>query len=209
MEDLIIVGASGLAKEVKWIAECNKTYNILGFLDDTLKTGETFEGLKILGSSEDFHKFSNAHFVIAIGNPRTRKFIFQKANSQKVSSFANIIHPLAVISDTTTIGIGNIIFPGAILSSETTIGHFNIINNNATIGHDSKTGDFVTIAPLAAISGNVSVEDTVEIGTTASIKQGLKLFEGSLLGMGAVLLKDLPKNEVYVGNPAKFLKKLT
>lgn len=208
MRDLIIVGASGLAKEVKWIAEASAEFNVLGFLDDALKIGSLFESKPILGTTDDFHKFPNAAFIIAIGNPRIRKHIFQKAISQKIDHFVNIIHPKAIISDTTKIGRGNILFPGSILSSQTKVGDHNIINNNATIGHDSIIHNFVTIAPLAAVSGNVQLGDFVEIGTTASVKQGLRLSQGSMLGMGGVLLTDISNNQVFVGNPAKFLKSL-
>ena len=38
---------------------------------------------------------------------------------------------------------------------------------------------------------------------------GLKIEKGAFIGAGAVVTKNVKKNEVVVGNPAKFLKKIT
>ena len=44
------------------------------------------------------------------------------------------------------------------------------------------------------------------IGANATILSGLTLGENSLIGAGSVVTKDIPANEIWIGNPAKFLK---
>ena len=69
--------------------------------------------------------------------------------------------------------------------------------------------DFVTLAPMVAISGNVYLNKLVEVGTGAAIRQGLKIEQGGMLGMGGILTKDISENSLFVGNPAKKLKSLS
>jgi acetyltransferase-like isoleucine patch superfamily enzyme len=59
----------------------------------------------------------------------------------------------------------------------------------------------------------VHIEDHVYIGTGAIIKQGspgkpLRIGAGAIIGMGAVVTKDVLPNTTVVGNPARiFIKK--
>lgn len=46
------------------------------------------------------------------------------------------------------------------------------------------------------------------IGAGSTILPGLTIGEYSLVGAGSVVTKDIPAGEVWVGNPAKFLKKI-
>ena len=73
-------------------------------------------------------------------------------------------------------------------------------------------GDFVTLAPGARVNGNVVIEDHAYIGSGAVIKQGtpdkpLIIGKGSVIGMGAVVTKDVQPHSTVIGNPAKSMEK--
>ena len=50
------------------------------------------------------------------------------------------------------------------------------------------------------------LDDLVEVGTNATLREKLVVKEGAMIGMGAVLTKDVEINHVMIGNPAKLLK---
>lgn len=54
----------------------------------------------------------------------------------------------------------------------------------------------------------VFVNDNVSIGINCTVLPGLRLEFESVLGAGSVLTKDLPAQEVWVGNPARKLRNL-
>ncbi len=47
----------------------------------------------------------------------------------------------------------------------------------------------------------------VSIGSNSTILGDLSIGEGTMIGAGSVVTKDIPEKEVWVGNPARFLKK--
>jgi acetyltransferase-like isoleucine patch superfamily enzyme len=59
----------------------------------------------------------------------------------------------------------------------------------------------------SCLSSFVCLDDGVHIGLNATVREGLRLGACSTLGMGSVLLKDMANHEVWVGNPARFLRK--
>lgn len=44
------------------------------------------------------------------------------------------------------------------------------------------------------------------MGSGAIIRNGISIGANSIIGMGAVVLKDVKPNSVMVGNPARFLR---
>lgn len=50
------------------------------------------------------------------------------------------------------------------------------------------------------------IERNVAIGAGAVIRCGVLLAEGCLIGCGSVVTRDVRANEVWAGNPAKFLR---
>ena len=62
--------------------------------------------------------------------------------------------------------------------------------------------------PGAVIGGNVNIGNFVTVGLNATILPNLNIEEGAFIGAGAVVTKDVKKNHVVVGSPAKFLKKM-
>jgi len=61
--------------------------------------------------------------------------------------------------------------------------------------------------PGCVIGGNAIIKDYVTIGMNATILPGVVVEQGSYIGAGAVVTKNVEKNNVVTGNPARFLKK--
>jgi acetyltransferase-like isoleucine patch superfamily enzyme len=57
------------------------------------------------------------------------------------------------------------------------------------------------------ITSPVRIEDNVFIGTRCIICKGVTIGANSIIAAGSVVVKSIPGNEVWGGNPAKFLKK--
>ena len=120
--------------------------------------------------------------------------------------FATLVDPSALVSNRVDIGEGSIICAGTIITVDIKIGNHVIINLDCTIGHDDVIEDFVTIYPSVNVSGNVLIGECSELGTGMRIIQGKKVAPNTIIGAGAVVVKDCAESGTYVGSPAKRIK---
>ena len=110
-----------------------------------------------------------------------------------------------VLGDYVEVGSNTCIDRGAL--SDTTIGDYTKINNLCHIAHNNKIGKNVTITGCVNISGSNVIDDNVWIAPNSSVRGWVHIGEGSTIGMGAVVVKDIPAHETWVGNPARKLEK--
>jgi len=212
MKDLIIFGASGFGREVAWAVEkINKetpTWNLLGFMDDDPDIQyTTINGYPVLGKSGDIDKYSDAYFVCAVGASRVREKIINKMKEVNPDvKFGTIIDPSVELSSLVNIGEGTIICAHTIVTVNISIGKHVIINLDCTIGHDAVLNDFVTLYPSVNVSGMTNIGHAVELGTGLQIIQGKSVGDYSIVGAGAVIVKDIPPKCTAVGSPAKPIK---
>lgn len=129
----------------------------------------------------------NESLIINIGSNSIRKMISEKLNN---FNFATAVHPSAIISPKSSVGVGSVVMQGAIIQSSAVVGRHCIINTAASVDHDCVVEDFVHISPHATLCGNVFVG------------------EGSQVGAGAVVMRDVPDNVLVMGNPARVVKRL-
>jgi acetyltransferase-like isoleucine patch superfamily enzyme len=61
--------------------------------------------------------------------------------------------------------------------------------------------------PGAIVSGNVRISDCVYMGNNSSIKEKIVVNSDVIIGSNATVVKNIITSGVYVGVPAKFLKK--
>jgi acetyltransferase-like isoleucine patch superfamily enzyme len=54
----------------------------------------------------------------------------------------------------------------------------------------------------------VIIEDHVFIGAHSLILKGVTIGENSIIGAGSVLTKSVPANQIWAGNPAKFIRQI-
>ena len=79
---------------------------------------------------------------------------------------------------------------------------------DAVIGNNCKIGQNVTIGGRSGIMTLPVIEDDVEIGANALILGPVRVGQGSIIGAGSVVVKDVPPYSVVVGNPARVIKKI-
>lgn len=108
------------------------------------------------------------------------------------------------------------------------LGKNSFLNNgcNVTVLGDINIGDNVLIANMCNIvsgnhnfkdinipiiqqgytKSNITIRDNVWIGCNTSILGGITIEEGAIIGAGSIVVKNVGRNEIWAGNPAKFIK---
>lgn len=93
------------------------------------------------------------------------------------------------------------------IGSHSLIQAFVFIPDKVRIGKNVFIGPRVTFTnekhPLSGIWQETIVQDDVCIGAGAIILPGVTLGEGCVIGAGAVVTKNIPPGETWIGNPAK------
>lgn len=54
----------------------------------------------------------------------------------------------------------------------------------------------------------ILIQDNVFIGAHCTILKGVTIGKNSIIGASSVITRDIPENQVWVGNPARFIKTL-
>jgi sugar O-acyltransferase (sialic acid O-acetyltransferase NeuD family) len=210
MKKLIIIGAGGDGRNLaEAIDRMGGKWDLLGFLDDDpKKQGLKINGVPVLGKTTDVQKYGNCYFVVLVGSPAdysTKKRLVMKLglSSERYGTF---IYPGAIVSKFSSIGSGSVILPGVVIMANANIGKHVFIASNCNIGHDTEIRDYVTIAPLAGIPGNVKIEEGCYIGMGSTVRNYVTIGKCSMVGMGSVVLSDVPPYHMVVGNPARVLR---
>ncbi|WP_310467827.1 acetyltransferase [Sphingomonas sp.] len=118
----------------------------------------------------------------------------------------------AVVMDEVTFGPGALLSPFVTLTSNISIGRCFHANLYCYVEHDCVIGDYVTFAPGVQCNGNVHIGDHAYIGTGAMLRQGtpdkpLVIGAGAVVGMGAVVTRDVAPGVTVIGNPARPMEK--
>lgn len=210
MKDLYIIGAGGFGREVVWIVErinsIKPTWNLKGFIDDNETLWGSKEGeYHVFGGCEYLSTLEDVYAVCAVGSSNVRKKIIEKLKDTSVK-FATLVDPSVLYSNSVKIGEGAIVCAGTIITVNVNIGDHVIVNLDCTIGHDAVIDDFVTIYPSVNVSGNVLIGECSELGTGTQIIQGKKVISNTIIGAGAIVVKDCIESGTYVGSPAKKIK---
>jgi len=110
-----------------------------------------------------------------------------------------------VIGNNVVLGTFNTVNRGAL---DATVIHDHVKTaHQVNIGHNVIIGESSVLTSCAEISGSVKIGKHVWIGPNASVREGISIGDFSLVGIGAVVVKDVAENTVVIGNPARVVKK--
>lgn len=203
MKSLIIIGMGGHSKVAADTA-FRQGYNIFGYVDDIPRPGNS----SYLCSPNDYIKRIELHIhdvFIAIGNNKLREEIVAKFNTLSIR-YATLIDPSASISPSVEIKEGSLVMPGSVINADSKIGRHSIINTSSSVDHDCFIDDFVHLSPGVHLAGGVTVKKGVHLGIGCVVIPSTTIGEGTVVGAGAAVVRDVPANVTAVGVPAQIIK---
>ena len=59
----------------------------------------------------------------------------------------------------------------------------------------------------AMVAGSVVVGENVWVAPSSSIINGVEIGDNSIIGIGAIILKNVVESDIVVGNPGKSIRK--
>jgi len=209
IRDLALVGAGGLGREtaelVRSINADRPTWRLVGFFDDDpALQGTSIAGLPVLGTVADA---AHGSLAIAVCTARPTVGCSRAPISARLALDPDrapaLVHPSASLAPSTVIGPGSIVLAGVVATADVTIGAHVVVMPQTVLTHDDQIDDFVTIASGVRLGGGVHVEREAYLGAGAMVREGLCIGEAALVGMGSVVLTDVPARQTWVGVPAR------
>ncbi len=99
------------------------------------------------------------------------------------------------------IGSNTVVARGAI--DNTVIGQGSKIDNSCFISHNVIIGDDTFIVGETIMFGSSSTGNKAYLSGNSTIRNGVHIGDNALVGMGAVVVKDVENGKIVKGNPAK------
>lgn len=210
---LVIIGAGGHARVAADIATLSNEFAIAGFIDEVNpeRHGSAFCGSTILGGNEQLQRLKSdgvGHAFVAIGQSQGR---LRWAQTVLDNGFelAVLRHPTAICAADAVIGPGSMLAAGAIVNPAVKIAGSVIVNTAASVDHECVIEEGVHIGPGARLGGCVSVGRRAWIGIGAVVKDRIRIGGESIVGAGAVVVKDIPDAVIAYGNPARVARPIS
>lgn len=213
---IVILGGIGNGSVIaNAIIDANKRgsheWEFAGYLNDRIEAGGHIESIPVLGKLDDWVKFADEgcffiNTIYRVDGQQERIDLFERLNIPD-DRLATFIHPLAYVAPNAMLGAGTLLMPFAVISSATILGKCCLVMVGATILHNTMIGCYCHFAAQCCVGANMNIGEGVHIGLNATTRENLTIGRCSTLGMGSVLTKNMGENEIWAGNPARFLRK--
>ncbi|MCW8914506.1 MAG: hypothetical protein OQK24_01485 [Magnetovibrio sp.] len=214
MQPIILVGAgSGATEVVELVRDINGAkpkYEIVGIVDDDMsKHGQVIDGVEVVGKIEKVLDHPDAGLVFCMGSYKGRfiRHSIMERVGVDLNRFINLVHPLAKVYSSATLGPGAIVHSGAVVGPDTVLRGINIIHWNTAIGARNDLGEGVIVSPNATTNADVTIGAYSFVGSASVVVDGLKLGPGCLIASGDTVLRDVQPGVFQMGMPPRVISR--
>lgn len=209
MRELLLIGASGLAREVLSVLRGSGDSRVVSVIDDRAAlAGTVLDGAPVIGDLAQVDHYPAAKLLVCVGHGAARADLVARLLDRGVTPdrYATLIHPTVTVPATCRVGVGSILLAGAVLTADVHLGEHAVVMPNVTLTHGDRVHDFVTLCAGVTLGGDVTVGSGAYLGMNVSVRERVRIGRGAMLGMGSAALEDVPDRETWVGVPARILR---
>jgi sugar O-acyltransferase (sialic acid O-acetyltransferase NeuD family) len=203
---LVLVTASGLAREVAAAARLTGSHKVMGFVDDDpYLVGRSLEGVPVLGGLDAVADYPYAEVLVCAGKGTTRRALVARLISAGLDAtrFARFVHPGSALDDSCSVGAGSILLAGCVVTAAVRIGSHVVLMPNVTVTHDDVIENYATLCAGVMLGGAVRIGEAAYLGMGASVRENRTVGAQTTLGMGAAAVCDIPSGQTWAGVPAR------
>lgn len=212
MSRLVIFGAGDIARLAHYYFTRDSEHEVVAFaVDEKYRQDKTFLDLPLVPFEkvvEIYPPQENKMFV-ALSYARMNKLREEKYHQAKESGYELVSYVSSRCSFLTDHPVGDNCF----ILEDNTIQPFVRISNNVTlwsgnhIGHDAIIDDHCFLASHIVVSGYVHIRNNCFIGVNATLRNSITIAPETLVGAGAVIMKDTVEQGVYLPERARLFAK--
>jgi sugar O-acyltransferase (sialic acid O-acetyltransferase NeuD family) len=209
MDGVVLVAAGGLARETLSALRASSPHRPVVVLDDDpRRRGALVGDAVVVGGLEDAKRYDDHAIVVCAGKGTVRRLLVERLAGLGVEEdrFMSVLHPLASVPDQSQVGVGSILLAGVVLTADVAVGRHVVAMPHVTLTHDDVVEDYATFASGVSLGGGVHVGEGAYLGMNSAVREGLTVGADATLGMGSVLLRNVPDGETWVGVPAVRLR---
>ena len=208
MSKVVVFGAGDIAKLAHFYFSTDSEHQVVAFtVDAEYVRGDSFEDLPLVPSDQVLKRYppSTHKMFVAISYQQMNRVRAAKYEWAKALGYELVSYVSSRCSFLARQPPGDNCF----ILEDNTVQPFVRIGNDVTlwsgnhIGHDSVIGDHCFISSHVVVSGHVRIEQGCFIGVNATLRNAITLAEFTLVGAGALIMKDTRPGSVYLGARAE------
>lgn len=205
---MVIVGLGETAEMAYGYFTHDSSNRIVAFsADDQFVVDESFCGLPVVPLSrlpETFPADSHDTFVAVsstqLNRVRTRLYEHVKLLGYECVSY---VSSKAFVWNNVMLGENVFLLENNVLQHRVRIGNNVVLWSGNHIGHQTVIEDNCFVSSHVVISGFCTIGQSSFLGVNCCFADGVSVGHDAVVGMGAVVVKDVGPRGVYVGNPAR------
>jgi len=212
MARLVIFGAGDIARLAHYYFTHDSPHEVAGFVvDRAFRNGDRFLELPLTDIDDVAQRYPPSDFdmFVAMSYARMNEIRAEKYDAMKLAQYRLVSYVSSRCTYLSQSAPGDNCF----ILEDNTIQPFVTIGNNVTlwsgnhIGHDTVIEDHCFITSHVVISGRVRVGTRSFIGVNATLRDSITIAPQTLVGAGAVIMKNTRPKRVYLANHAKLFPK--
>lgn len=212
MAKLVIFGAGDIARLAHYYFTRDSEHDVAAFtVDQKYRQADTFLDLPLVPFEEVNNSYAPGEYkmFVALSYARMNKLREEKYQQAKANGYELVSYVSSRCSFLTDYPVGDNCF----VLEDNTIQPFVKIGNNVTlwsgnhIGHDAVIEDHCFLASHIVVSGYVRIKRNCFIGVNATLRNSITIAAETLIGAGAVIMKDTVEKGVYLPQRAELFNK--